>query len=161
MSEQKWYVAYTKPKAEFQLREAALRKEIQVYVPVDYRQAPLFPSYVFVNLKPSELHLIRYLPGFSRFVSFGEEPAVISDSQISTIKRISEFSPHARALSSRLVKGDQVRIVEGPLRGIIGTLIEDQEGPKVAMAVPQLNQSLLVSVPVEYVVPADSESDAR
>lgn len=155
MSDQNWYVVYTKPKAEFQFRESVTRKQLEVFVPTDQKQMPLFPSYAFVHLLPSQLHLIRYLPGFVRLVSFGDEPSAISESQIGAIKRVSEFDPQASTVSSRLVKGDQVRVTAGPLRGIIGTLVQDQGAHKVALAVPQLNQSLLVNVPLDQVVPAE------
>lgn len=153
MSEKHWYVAYTKYKKEREFSQAMAQKKLESYFPTDANGQPLFSCYVFVNLAASHLHLVRYLRGFSHLVSFGEEVAQVSSSQIETMKRLTEFSQSLATKSSRLIRGDEVRIIRGPLRGTVGKLVRDQGKSKLALEVPQLNQCILVSVPLEHVVP--------
>ena len=157
MSELRWYVAYTKYRKEFQLSDGLTRKNIESYFPVDSNGLALFSCYVFVYACDSQLHRVNYLPGFSNWVSFGSEPATIPSEQVLAMQRIAEYSQAVSSQSTQLLRGDAVRIVKGPLRGIVGKLVEDQGKRKLAMEINQLNQAMLVTIPLDFVVPLGEE----
>ena len=142
MSEKQWYVAYTKYKKEREFCQALEQKQLDSYYPVDVQNQPLFSCYVFIHLSASQLHVVRYLKGFSHWVSFGECVAQVSSEQIATMKQLTAFSQALVTRSSRLVKGDCVRIIRGPLRGTEGILVKDQGKSKLALDVPQLSQCI-------------------
>ncbi len=159
MSDYKWYTAYTKYKQELLFCNALHLKGFESYLPLDSNGNALFSCYVFVHIPESSLHQVRNLKGFTRWVSFGDSPSTIPHDQIESMQRISEFSESLSSQSSKLVKGDEVRIIKGPLRGIVGKLVEDQGKTKLAMEISQLNQAMMVTVPLDWVLPLEQKRE--
>ena len=152
-TELQWYAAYTKYQKECQFRDMLDTKKICHYLPLDMNSKPLFPCYVFVQLPESQLHQVRYLRGFVRWVGFGNGPAIIPGKQIETMKTIADISEDFYSQSTRLLRGDSVRLIKGPLRGMTGMLVRDQSNTKLAMEISHLNQAIILSVPLDWVMP--------
>ena len=155
-----WYVVYTHPNAEKKLFNHISNRLLESYLPLQTikRQwsdrsktltVPLFKSYVFVCLDYNGLNIVKTLPGFAQYVRFGGYPAVIREQQIELLKVVVDNCNEVDAIATKLVKGDKVKICEGPMKGIEGILVSDQWGKKVAIEIAQLNQSVMITMASE------------
>ena len=123
--ERDWYVVYTKPHKEEQVRFHLAVKGLESFFPRLQRPgiAPqraimaLFPNYLFVRLSLSfEGHHVVWSPGVKRIVSFGDQPVPLDDSIVQFLKSCADEKGIIRA-HSRLQAGQQVEITGGPFDG--------------------------------------------
>ncbi|WP_073581958.1 UpxY family transcription antiterminator [Vibrio quintilis] len=114
-------------------------------------QEPLFKSYLFVRSEINTLHQIKTIAGFAYFLQFGGYPVTISENQIRQIQKVTDHYSDTTSIASKLIQGDSVTITKGPLKAMTGELIEFQGKKKVAIEVSQLNQSMLVSLPLSCI----------
>ncbi len=91
-----WYAIYVKAKHEFIVRDRLLRLGIDVFLPAVERlskwkdskkviQCPLFPGYLFVNIRRTydEIMTVLRTPGVVRFLGFEPRyPEIIPEEQI-------------------------------------------------------------------------------
>jgi len=130
-----WLLVRTKPKQEFALVQALAGRGITAYCPkvleprwharAPHVPVPLFPSYVFARCVLKEKYAaVRYCPGASTVVRFGERFGAVEDEFIASLhEREGERGYLVFADARRApVKGSRVRIVEGPLQGIDGII---------------------------------------
>lgn len=128
-----WYLVHTKPRQESCALDNLQRQGHVCYLPtlpseklrrgvLTVADEPLFPRYLFIRLgqggsAPSWAP-IRSTKGVSRLVSFGLEPAKVSDSLVEAL-RVHEAS--AQAEPERLFKpGERVCLTQAPFAGIEG-----------------------------------------
>ena len=129
---EEWYVAHSKPRNEELLwKQFCLRNleafypciKVQTVNPRARKVQPYFPGYLFVHV---DLDLvgkssIEWIPGGAGLVSFGNEPASISDSLIIEIKQRIECSKLVLGENPmHLRKGDNVAVHEGVFKGYEG-----------------------------------------
>lgn len=82
--------------------------------------APYFPGYLFVkaDLEAVGLSMFKYMPYAIGLVSFGGEPASVSDGLIQALRRrVDEIADAGGDVFYGLNQGDQVDIKEGPFAG--------------------------------------------
>jgi transcriptional antiterminator RfaH len=128
-----WYLVYTKPKGEIVAAENLSRQDYQTYLPlfkktrIKNAQAktiiePLFPRYVFIELsiETDNWSPIRSTLGVSKIVNFGFTPAKVPDSLISILKENENSDGLYEFVEKRLVKGQSVEIMSGPMMGYSG-----------------------------------------
>jgi transcription antitermination factor NusG len=112
----------------------------------------LFPGYMFCRSDFSQRLPVLNLAGVQGVVSFNRSPASIPDSEISALRRTIECNspltpwPYLKA-------GQRVRITEGALAGIEGTLVRDSTAWRVVMSVNALERSVAVQLDREAVCP--------
>jgi transcriptional antiterminator RfaH len=125
-----WYVVHTKRHKE---RAAQLHLEqtgIGTYLPL-MRQwpppvvgpvvTPLFPGYLFVQgAMPHDSQRVTHTPGVLGFVSIAGEAASLDGSLIALLRSREDANGIIR--SDPLPPGLEVRIVRGPLRGLIAVV---------------------------------------
>lgn len=157
-----WYVVYTAANAEKKFAEQVnrLQSQCEAYLPLieQNRQwsdrnkiihVPLFKSYVFVYLDGNEFQIVKRLAGFVNYIKFNGLPAILAAQEIQKIKTLTLTKSIANAMANRLVKGQRVEIIGGSLQGYQGTLIESRNQKYVAIEVQGLEQSILVTVPID------------
>ena len=124
-----WYVIQSKPQKESFLTEQLCLRGIETYYPkirikpVNPRSKkvkPYFPGYLFVrvDLEKVGFSTLNWIPGASKLVSYGGEPAFVPDILIQSIRRRiggSEFSGNDSV--QNLKHGDIVTIQSGPFTG--------------------------------------------
>jgi transcription antitermination factor NusG len=121
-----WYVLYTSPRAEKQVRDRITTHAIEVWLPlhqaprvwsdrVKIVEIPLFNSYIFVKCKEHELHDLLKIYGVSRIVFYDGKPAVIRQREIDAIKDFLE-----QAANHTILVGDEVKILSGSMKNISG-----------------------------------------
>lgn len=84
---------------------------------------PLFPGYVFARLseRDGDLPRVRWAHGVRRLLGDGERPRAVPDWVVETIRSRTDTRGCLRPMA-RLKRGERVRIVEGPLAGLVGLL---------------------------------------
>jgi len=161
-----WYVIHSCCHHEARLEERLLKKGLEVFLPrqivVSRRrdrkkllQVPLFPGYLFIHnyLEPPTYYDILNLPGVVRFLAIGGRLQPVPPETIASIQLVlATDRPHLP--HPCLQKGKRVRVVEGPLVGVIGIIRESRvRKRKVVIEVESFRQALAVELEDEAVEP--------
>jgi transcriptional antiterminator RfaH len=120
-----WSVARTEPNRDAFAAASAMALGFTVFAPRVLtrakRVAPLFPSYLFVQIV-DQWRLLERTMGFSHMVRFGDAPSRVPDAQIESLKsRIHDgfvTLPPPPSARRAFKKGEPVRIVAGPFEGL-------------------------------------------
>jgi len=124
-----WYALRSKPRKEevvwrqvhtrgFEIFYPRLR--VQPVNPRARKQKPYFPGYMFVQIDVDEVGIsaFKWMPHAMGLVCFGDEPAIVPDHLIHSIKqRIDEITAAGGELFDGLRPGDKVLIHDGPFAG--------------------------------------------
>jgi transcription antitermination factor NusG len=156
-----WYVVYTQPRAEKKAAIYLEEKSIVHYLPLQttYRiwsdrkkkvHLPLFPSYMFVYVSQHEYYEVLNVPGISRYLYFEGKPATISQKEIDKIKLLLDADVEIEIISEKIIPGEIVEIMRGPLRGIKGEMVEYKGERKVAIRIKHIDFSLMIQVGVGH-----------
>jgi transcription antitermination factor NusG len=162
-----WYVLHSKPNKEDFLFSQLKNRDIKVYYPrlrvepVNPRSRkikPFFPGYLFVqvDLEATPLSSLAYIPGANRVISFDQEPAIVPDEVILTIKsNVDQINENPDLYHQQLKHGDPVIIQGGPFEGyqaIFDTRLKGSE--RVRLLVKFLRgQQVRVRIPKKMVKP--------
>ena len=126
---QHWYALRSKPRKEEVVWRQVHTRGIEIFYPrlrvqpVNPRarkQKPYFPGYMFVQVDIDEVGLsaFRWMSHAMGLVCFGDEPAIVPDHLIHSIKhRIDEITAAGGELFDGLRPGDKVLIHDGPFAG--------------------------------------------
>jgi len=155
----RWYLVHTKPRQEKCALENLQRQGYCCYLPIlpseKLRQGvltvmdePLFPRYLFIRLGQGDSAQswapIRSTRGVSRLVSFGVEPAVVSDGLVKTLR---EQEASRQGEPERLFKpGERVRLTEAPFGGIEGIYQMADGERRVIVLIELLSKQVRVQV---------------
>ncbi|MEN9330526.1 MAG: RfaH [Pseudomonadota bacterium] len=140
-----WYVIHTKPRQEQRALENLQRQGFEAWLPMialeKVRRSrltqvtePMFSRYLFIRLDTTQTNWspIRSTLGVSKLVSFGNVPAAVPDALIDMLRESPPLTPQ------RLMNpGDEVQLVEGPLRGLRG-IYQQHDGEARAMVLIEL-----------------------
>jgi transcription antitermination factor NusG len=103
-----------------------LKKELRVWSDrKKWVETPLFPSYVFVRVSEREHYMVISSTWAVRYVSFGGKAVVIPELQIEGLKSFLAVQERGVEVTTRnFKKGDQLEVTLGPLKGVLGELIQ-------------------------------------
>ena len=156
MKDSKWFAVYTRPKWEKKVTELLEKKKIRTYCPIsksykewgDKRRVvsdPLFNSYVFVHLAEKDHDKVIQTRGVVSFFYWLGKPAVVSDEEITAIKRFLNEYPDVR-LEKTLVRPDEpVKFISNPLILRKGNVLEVRNNA-VKVTLPSLGQMLIAEI---------------
>lgn len=159
-----WYVAHSKPRSEELLWKQYCIRDLESYYPCmrvrtvnpRARQVqPYFPGYLFVHVDLMNVGIsaLEWVPGSDRLVSFGDEPATISESLVLAIRRrVEELDQAFEQTSILMQKGDSVMIHDGALsgyEGIFDIYLSGTERVRVLLSLLG-NRQLPVELPASY-----------
>ena len=162
----RWYVALVRMHHEKKVSEYLNKVGIENFVPVqkeihqwsDRRklvESVLLPMMVFVHADPRERMEVLNFTTVSRYmVMRGESsPAVIPDEQMARFRFMLDYSTESVSMnSSPLARGEQVRVIKGPLTGLVGELVNVDGKSKIAVRLNMLGCAC-VDMPIGYVEP--------
>ena len=153
----RWYVALVRMHHEKKVAERLDKIGIENFVPVQQEihqwsdrrkmvESVLLPMIVFVQEVLSFSTVSRYM------VMRGESsPAVIPDEQMARFRFMLDYSEEAICMnSSPLARGEKVRVVKGPLTGLVGELVNVDGKSKIAVRLNMLGCAC-VNMPIGYV----------
>lgn len=160
----RWYVALVRMHHEKKVSERLDKMGIENFVPVqpeihqwsDRRkkvEAVLLPMMVFVHVDPKERMEVLSFSTVSRYMVLRGErtPAVIPDEQMTRFQFMLDYSEDTVCMSDRpLARGETVRVIKGPLCGLLGELVHLDGKSKIAVRLDMLGCAC-VDMPVGYV----------
>ena len=155
----KWLVAYTKPRQEHVALQNLERQSFEVYLP-RYKKfknteagpvpkiEPMFPRYIlFRPSKPEQsIEAVRSTKGVSHVVRFGFEPGVVSANMVATLKEF-EISQNQATLQemSNFKAGQRVRLKHVALGNMEG-LVQSVSAKRVAVLLEILGRPAVVQL---------------
>ncbi len=153
-----WYVIQTQSRHEVKVETALARKGLETFLPrITYPsrrrdrkvilKAPLFPGYLFLyaELDPITLYQVIRIAGVVRLLGNGT-PAPVSAEIVASVRSVVEGErPYYRW--RYLEKGRQVRVIDGPLAGVVGTIVGKKEKKRrLVVAVELFKRSVAVEL---------------
>ena len=154
-----WYALYTRSRAEKKVFKELIAREVTVFLPMrkvirqwsDRKKkvdAPLFNSYVFVNVSEKEYLTALQVEGVVRFVTFSGKAVAIPPQQIEAIKAyLGEGAPEYNESSIELEAGINIEITQGPMMGLTGVLLSLHGKHRVKIEIECVGQSLIIDIP--------------
>ena len=106
---------------------------------------PLFSGYLFCRFDPEFQLTIQRTLGVIDIVRTGQRLAEVDPAELEAVDRATRADQHAEGLP-HLVTGQSVRVVEGPLRGMTGVLMEHKSQWKLVLSVTMMNRSVAVGI---------------
>jgi len=159
-----WYALATRHHHEKKVNERLQQKGITCYLPLysTYHEwsdrkkkvsEPLFSCYVFAQIALKERFTILQTEGVIRLVSFNHIPAPIPEKQINSIRQLLKETVLLEKVNDWVV-GQEVEVIDGPLKGIQGVLqkIKDQS-TKLVIVIEALCQAVAVEIDASLVRP--------
>jgi transcription antitermination factor NusG len=172
-SQPEWFAAYTMSRHEKRIASHCDRLGIEQFLPFYNSQRwwknrttvdlemPLFPNYLFVRLLPQDQGPLMRLPGLLSIVGNAAGPVVIPDADMELLRRIiacKSIEPHPF-----MTKGDKVRIVAGPLAGVIGVVLRKGNGLRFVVTLDAIGKSVSLQIDgsaLELIAPPSNLSAA-
>jgi transcription antitermination factor NusG len=155
-AQREWFAAYTMSRHEKRIAAHCNHIGIEQFLPlytsqrswknrttVDL-QMPLFPNYIFVRLLPQDHGPLMRLPGLLSIVGNAAGPVVIPGSDMELLRRLitcKTIEPHPF-----MTKGDKVRVITGPLAGVIGVVLEKSNGLRFIVTLGMIGKSVSLQV---------------
>jgi transcriptional antiterminator RfaH len=129
----RWYVINTKPKKEGQVERLFVEGGFTIYCPKyvhEKRVGPFFPGYAFLHFEfPDQYQMVKYTRGVKRIVGNDDGPTPIPDEVVLGIKgREKDGLIVFERYGEEPVAGDEIEVVEGPLKGLKG-IFRKEAGP--------------------------------
>lgn len=133
----RWYVALVRMHHEKKVAERLNKMGIENFVPVQQElhqwsdrrkmvESVLLPMMIFVHVDPKERKEVLSFSTVSRYMVLRGEssPAVIPDEQMARFRFMLDYSEEAVSMSTTLLaRGEKVRVIKGPLTGLVGELV--------------------------------------
>jgi transcription antitermination factor NusG len=107
-------------------------------------QMPLFPNYIFVRLLPQDHGPLMRLPGLLSTVGNASGPIAIPDLDMELLRRIIDcktIEPHPP-----VGKGDRVRVMKGPLAGLVGVVLKKGNGVRFIVTLEMISKSVSLQI---------------
>ncbi|HID06814.1 MAG TPA: UpxY family transcription antiterminator [Armatimonadetes bacterium] len=155
-----WYIVYTRVHWEKHVAASLEQRGMEVFLPLVERwkrvgrherakvRLPLFPRYLFVRCHlthPTWRSIVKTL-GVVRMLGYDDGPAPVPDEQIESVRRIIETRWDVEG-HPYLKEGDKVIVVRGPLRGVVGTLVEvARNRHKLVISVDIMERAVAVTI---------------
>jgi len=155
----KWIAVYTKSRHEQIVINELSKKDIESFCPMfkERRQwsdrkkwvhFPLFRSYVFARIHLKENIFVLQTIGVNKIVKFQNKISIIPDQVINDIKNIVDGGYKIQQVDY-FIKGDEVSVVSGPLKGVNG-IIQDLKGDsRLIMKVEAIRQAFSIEISFE------------
>lgn len=163
-----WHALYVRSRSEKKVLSQLEDMGFQAYLPQitvvkpwsDRRkkvEEPLFKSYVFVRSNDKEYISILNVYGVVRFVTFERKAVVVPENQILAIKKFVSDYEHGEEFkmsnNEDLKVGQMVRIINGPMKGLVGKLEQIQNKRHLIVYIEVVGQFIPVHIPRAKVEP--------
>jgi transcription antitermination factor NusG len=162
-TEQKWYALQVRPRFEKIVAVHLNHKGYEDYLPL-YRSRrrwsdrikevdlPLFPGYIFCKFDVSHRLPILLIPGVMSVVGLGRNPLSVSEDEIVAVQNVVK-SGLTYQPSGFISTGQLARVERGPLRGLVGIVVETKKNCRLIVSVNLLQRSVAVELDSDSVMP--------
>ncbi len=160
---EKWIAVYTKSRHEKVVIQELENKNIEAYCPIfkERRQwsdrkrwveFPLFRSYVFAKIELKNSIYILQAMGVHHIIKFQGNISIIPNEIIQNIKSMIDGGFTVEQVEY-FVKGDEVIVVDGPLKGMDGIVVKIKNENKLVLKVAAIQQAIAVQIHPGYLKP--------
>lgn len=162
-SQKAWYLIYAKPNQEVVAQQQLERQGYATYLPMivnakrrngrrRYVTEPFFPRYLFIHLDQTSDNWapIRSTIGVSNIVRFGMQPVSVNDDVIEFIKH-RENPEGLHEVQGGLNKGDNVRVLDGPMMGLEGVFVAKTSEQRVMLLLELMGNTTRVQIDVDAI----------
>ena len=159
-----WHVLYVRQKYErtisAKLDELGienllpLTKTLRIYKSQRRRVVePMFPGYLFLNIKPGKRHHVTNLQGVYSFVKIGKEFQKVQDWEIENIRILANNMDHYKDLRPEeyIRTGSMIEVQDGPFCGMRG-LVTGNNGSRMIVSLDSIRTAISISVPQSQVI---------
>jgi transcription antitermination factor NusG len=165
-----WFALRTRSNFERQSAFSLSQKGLEVFLPsyhsrrrrwdrfVDL-ELPLFPGYLFCRFDFAHRLPVLMSPGIVHIVGSGSMPEPVPESEIMTVRAIVESNLRSEPWPF-LEIGQPVKIIEGPLSGVEGLLLNAKGRHRLVVSITLLQRSIAAEIDATWVRPV-SKSVAR
>lgn len=162
-NDRRWRVFYTASRSEKKCEERLQQRYIDVFLPKyevvrqwkDRKKKvlePLFRNYIFAQVNEKERLQVLETPGIVRCVFFNGKSAEIANEEIEKLKITQNDSKRLSLLGHWVPPiGERVEVVEGPLKGLRGEVIEQRGQVYVLVRIDAIRQAVKINVPSSWV----------
>ena len=163
-----WHALYVRSRSEKKVLSQLEDRGIQAYLPLisvvkqwsDRRvkvEEPLFKSYVFVCSSDKDYIPILNIYGVVRFVTFEREAVIVPENEIIAIKNFVNEYEKGEGFKMQndedLKVGQSVRIINGPMKGLVGRLETIRNKRHLIVYIEVVGQYIPVHIPRAKVEP--------
>jgi transcriptional antiterminator NusG len=154
-----WFVFYTKSRQEKKVNELLMKRGFDAYLPLQLvmRQwsdrkkkveIPLFNSYIFVNVEEHMIQDVLQVPGIAWNIRLNGKPAVLHQRELDTIRRFiaTGLLIETHGTDETYAIGDWVKVVDGPLKGTDGLLIDFHNKTYFSIVLEAIGQTITVQL---------------
>ena len=156
-----WYALQVRPRHDKTVSRTLTAKGYETFVPTYTKRQkysnrikewdlPLFPGYVFCRFDPLARLPILMTPGITQILGAGRTPLPVEEREIaslqSAIRAKFELQPYPF-----IQAGQKVRIAEGSLSGVEGTVVSSKHGSRLVLSVTLLQRSVLLQIDCDSV----------
>jgi transcription antitermination factor NusG len=153
-----WFAIYVKSRTEKKVSAELEKLGIDHYLPLikvlkqwsDRKKwviEPLFKSYVFVHIAPSQYYDVLKVNNVVRYITFEIKAVVVPPQQIEAIKFYLEDALPEELSNELWEKGQSVEVVSGNMTGLIGELVEVKKKHQVRIKIEAINQIIFIQIP--------------
>jgi len=158
-TEKQWHVVYTRSRAEKKVQLELTIKNIENFLPMQKKlrqwkdrkkwvEMPLMSGYCFVQITRKEYDLVLQTNNVVSYVRFEGKAAIIPDKQIDALKQmLKQYVFDVDVTTDNFEPGKTVEVVEGPLIGLRGELVEARGKNKFIIRFTQINSIFSVEIP--------------
>lgn len=165
-----WYVVHSKPREEKKALENLQKQGFECFLPMIKLEKlirgriksvtePLFSRYLFIQTQSQNQNfsVIKYTLGVNKLVAFGPLPSKVNDSLIETIRSLESLLGREINGSQPLIRsGDDVSMVEGPLKGLRGIFHESSGNKRAFVLIELLHKQHVIHVEKSDIIPSPS-----
>jgi transcription antitermination factor NusG len=151
-----WFAICTRFRYEKRVRDELNKMGVNNILPITKKlkkwsdrtilvEEPVIPSYIFVCPEEKEYFKVLNIKGVINYVNISGKPSPIPLEQIMAIQAVEHTGMEHSYTTDRHPKGERVLIQSGPLKGIIGEVIQDHiKGRKMVVRIPDIGYSLVI-----------------
>ena len=158
-----WYAIWTRSRHEKRVREQLDGKSIETFLPTITKWSrlkdrkkqiewPLFPGYCFARFNARNRLPVLTCDGVVQIVGVDGVPSAIPAYEVEGIRQLveSELSYDPCPL---VKEGGMVKVVSGPLKGVVGRLMRKGAHARLVLSVDLIGQAVSVEVDAADVRP--------
>lgn len=149
-----WCAVHTRSRHEYLVRDQLSAKSLRVFLPErlvwsrrrDRREqiwVPLFLGYLFVSAgeEVARLREVRCTRGVVRLLGVNGCPQPVSRREMDSLRKMVASGELLKPIA-RLIPGARVRVVEGPLAGVEGTILRSGGSRRLVVSIELLQRSV-------------------
>ena len=158
-----WYALWTRSRHEKRVREQLQRKSVEVFLPTFSKWSrwkdrkkqvewPLFPGYCFARFDAADRLPVLTCDGVVQIVGIEGVPSPIPAHEVEGIRQLVD-SELAYDPCPLVKEGEMVKLVSGPLKGVVGRLVRKGAHARLMLSVDLIGQAVSVEVDAADVRP--------